>query len=471
MNFRVLAGMPTSESEMVLAARFEELGSASLVASRATTTALIDAAGEFPEIDVVLIHQDLGPAPVFEAIRDLSHRHPQVAILLVSPTMDPDTFTGAMEAGARGVMPDDCGIAELESRVTKAAEWSRTLRRHLESASMDLPASGVRGRIVAISGAKGGVGTTTCAVHLAMAAAAAERVVCLVDLDLQTGDLPAFLNLRHRRSISDLVEAGDNITPGMLAETLYVDPRGPHVLLAPEHGERGEDVGASAARRVLSALRSRYELVVVDCGSTMNEATAMAVELADSAVVTVTPDVPAMRGAQRLMSMWERLQVRSHTDVYSLVTRHSRKNEIQPDFLQQLLGTRVLRTPVPAAYRALEPGENNGDPTKVTDEGLRRAFSRLAAELDLLNPPAQPGGGGGSATPPAGLGGFASLSERRGGGPSTRDVSGFLNASGANPSRAAVNGQASVPPLGRPFGGRPGSGPHGGGGGRGGFGS
>jgi pilus assembly protein CpaE len=171
------------------------------------------------------------------------------------------------------------------------------------------------------------------------------------------------------------------------------------------------------------------------------------------------------------MSMWERLQVRSHTDVYSLVTRHSRKNEIQPDFLQQLLGTRVLRTPVPAAYRALEPGENNGDPTKVTDEGLRRAFSRLAAELDLLNPPAQPGGGGGSATPPAGLGGFASLSERRGGGPSTRDVSGFLNASGANPSRAAANGQASVPPLGQPFGGRTGSGPHGGGGGRGGFGS
>ncbi len=463
--------MPTSESEMVLAARFEDLGNADLLASRPTTSALIDAAGEFPELDVVLIHQDLGPAPVFEAIRDLSHRHPQVAILLVSPTMDPDTFTGAMEAGARGVIPHDCGVADLESRITRAAEWSRTLRRHLESASMDLPATGVRGRIVAVSGAKGGVGTTTCAVHLAMAAAA-ERVVCLVDLDLQTGDLPAFLNLRHRRSISDLVEAGDDITPGMLSETLYVDPRGPHVLLAPEHGERGEDVNASATRRVLSALRSRYELVVVDCGSTMNEATAMAVELADSAIVTVTPDVPAMRGAQRLMAMWERLQVRSHEDVYSLVTRHSRKNEIQPDFLQQLLGTRVLRTPVPANYRALEPGENNGDPTKVTDEGLRRAFARLAGELDLLRPPAQRGnpGPGGSSTPPGGLGGLASRSGMRGTGPSTRDVSGFLNASGPNPSHSAGNGHAPAPPVGPPFGGRPGSGPQRGGGGFGGFG-
>ena len=427
MNFRVLAGMPTSETEMVMAARFDELISADLVATRSNSSELIDAAGEFPDLDVVLIHQDLGPAPVFDTIRDLSHRHPQLAILLVSSAMDADTFTGAMEAGARGVLAADSGISELENRIARAADWSRTLRRHLESASLDLPATGVRGRVMAISGAKGGVGTTTCAVHLAFTAAAAGRVVCLVDLDLQTGDLPAFLNLRHRRSIGDLVGTGDEITPGMLAETLYVDPRGPHVLLAPEHGERGEDVSARVARRVLTALRSRYELVVVDCGATMDEATAMAVELADRAVVTVTPDVPSLRGAQRLMGMWERLQVRSHQDVYTLVNRHSRKNEIQPDFLRHLLGTRVLRTPVPASYRGLEPGENNGDPTRVTDEGLRKAFSRLAAELDLLNPPAQPGNGkGGAPTPPGGMGSARTVTE---GGRTTRDVSGFVHAS------------------------------------------
>ncbi|WP_036554050.1 AAA family ATPase [Nocardiopsis sp. CNT312] len=417
MNFRVLAGMPNSASEMVLAARFEELDTADLVAIRPTTSTLMDTAGEFRDLDVVLVHQDLGPAPVFDAIRDLSHRHPHLAILLVSTTMDPDTFTGAMEAGARGVLPEDAGAAELETRVSKAAEWSRTLRRHLESASLDLPASsGVRGRLVTVNGAKGGVGTTTCAVHLAMTAAAAGRVVCLVDLDLQTGDVPAFLNVRHRRSITDLVDSGDDISPSMLADTLYVDPRGPHVLLAPEHGERGEDVDARAVRRVLSALRSRYELVIADCGSAMSEATAMAVETADASVVAVTPDVPAMRGAGRLMAMWERLQIRSRDSVFALVTRHSRKNEVQPDFVRQLLGTKVLRTPVPADYRALEPGENNGDPTKVTDEALRKAFGRLAAELGLLEPPAGSGGKGGSA--PSGP--TAS--------PATHDMSGFLDA-------------------------------------------
>ena len=458
MNFRVLAGMPTSETEMVLSARFDELHSADLVASRGTTSALIDAAGQFPDLDVVLIHQDLGPAPVFDAVRDLSHRHPQLAILLVSPSMDPDTFTAAMEAGARGVLPDDSGITELEDRITKAAEWSRTLRRHLETASLDLPASGVRGRIVTLSGAKGGVGTTTCAVHLAMAASAKERVVCLVDLDLQTGDLPAFLNMRHRRSIGDLVDAGEDISPSMLSETLYVDPRGPHVLLAPEHGERGEDVTARVARRVLNALRSRYELVVVDCGATMNEATAMAVEMADTAIVTVTPDVPSTRGAQRLVAMWERLQVRAQEEVFTLVTRHSRRNEIQPDFLRHLLNTTVLRTAVPASYRGLEPGENNGDPTKVTDEGLRKAFSRLAAELDLLTSPAPPPGrSDGKGAPPTPPGGGRARAGSE--GPSTRDVSGFLDA--FTPARGG-NGHSPTPTGPRYGGPRPGPGGFGG---------
>src|SRR5699024_7699805 len=246
--------------------------------------------------------------------------------------------------------------------------------------------------------------------------------------------LPAFLNMRHRRSIGDLVDAGEDISPSMLSETLYVDPRGPHVLLAPEHGERGEDVTARVARRVLNALRSRYELVVVDCGATMNEATAMAVEMADTAIVTVTPDVPSTRGAQRLVAMWHRLQVRAQEEVVTLVTRHSRRNEIQPDFLRHLLNTTVLRTAVPASYRRLEPGENNGDPTKVTDEGLRKAFTRLASELDLLNAPA-PTGKGGAPTPP---GGRRALPD----GPSTRDVSGFLDAS---MSSQGGNGRGPAP--------------------------
>ncbi|TDQ49256.1 AAA family ATPase [Actinorugispora endophytica] len=386
-TYQVLIGAPSDELENALTARFEELAEAEVVSVHRSSREVSDTVGKLPHLDVVLIHEDLGPLPVLDLVRDISRNHPQLAVILIAHEIDPDTFTSAMEAGARGLLQADATIEQLGARVATAAEWSRTLRRHLEAASLDLPVSGRRGQIITLTGAKGGVGTTTTAIHLSRVAAKAGRVVCLVDLDLQSGDIPGYYDLKHRRSIVDLVDAADDISAAMLADTLYVHNDGPHILLAPEHGEHGEDVTARAARQILGALRSRYDLVVVDCGSSITDSTAVAVELSDTAIVLVNPDLPALRGAQRLIAMWERLQIRDAKNVTALLMRHSRRNEIQPDFARKLLGTDMLRTAVPAAYRALEEASNTGIPGKLTDEGLLRAFGRLAGELGMLSVP------------------------------------------------------------------------------------
>lgn len=384
-TYQVMIGVHDDELENALTARFEEIADAEVVGAFRSSHEISDALSQFPALDVVLIHEDLGPLPVLELIRDISRNRPQLAVILIVDEISPALFTSAVEAGARGLLQSDATIEELSARVSSAAEWSRTLRRHLEAASLDLPMAGRRGRIITLTGAKGGVGTTTTAIHLARMAAGSGRVVCLVDLDLQSGDIPGYYDLKHRRSIVDLVEAADDISAAMLAETLYVHPDGPHILLAPVHGENGEDVTARAARQILGALRSRYDLVIVDCGSSVNDATAVAVELSDTALVLVTPDLPALRAAQRLMAMWDRLQIRAPKNVTSLLVRHSRKNEIQPDFARKLLGTPMLRTTVPAAYRALEEASNTGDPSRLTDENLLRAFGRIAGELGLFD--------------------------------------------------------------------------------------
>ncbi|MFC3995334.1 AAA family ATPase [Nocardiopsis sediminis] len=406
MTHKVMIGVPTTDLELSLTARFDELGSCEVVSVHHSSTEVGNTLRDLPSLDVLLVHERLGPLPVVELIRDISRSYPQLAVILLVDVVDPDTFTRAMEAGARGVLGADATIEELDARVSTAAEWSQTLRRHFEAASLDVPVPGRRGSIITLSGGKGGIGTTTVAIHLALAAARAGRVVCLVDLDLQMGDIPGYLDLKHRRSIVDLVEASDNISAAMLSEALYVHPEGPHVLLAPNDGERGEEVNESSARQILAALSSRYELVIVDCGSHMTEASAMAVELATTSVVTVTPDLPALRGAQRLIAMWGRLQVRDKKNVTSLLIRHSRQNEIQPDFARKLLGTEMLPTAIPAMYRSLEEASNTGDPKRVTDESLLRSYARVAGELGILelapDPATTPGPTAAAPTPPTG---------------------------------------------------------------------
>jgi pilus assembly protein CpaE len=417
MTHKVMIGVPTTDLEVSLTARFDELGGCEVVSVHHTSGEVGDTLRDLPELDVLLVHEDLGPLPVVELIRDISRGFPQLAVILLVDVLDPDTFTRAMEAGARGVLATDATIEELDARVTTAAEWSQTLRRHFEAASLDVPMSGRRGSIVTLSGGKGGIGTTTIAIQLALAAARMGRVVCLVDLDLQMGDIPGYLDLKHRRSIVDLVEAADNISASMLSEALYVHPEGPHVLLAPQDGERGEEVTESSARKILGALSSRYELVIVDCGSHMTDASAMAVELATTAVVTVTPDLPALRGAQRLIAMWGRLQVRDKKNVIALLCRHSRQNEIQPDFARKLLGTQMLHTAIPAMYRSLEEASNTGDPKRITDEALLKSYARIAGELGILELPPDPQEGpptaAAAAAPPPGRRGRKEKRPRR----------------------------------------------------------
>ncbi|MDA2807265.1 AAA family ATPase [Nocardiopsis suaedae] len=385
--YQVMIGVPDAEQETALTQRFEELPDAEVVSAHRTSHEISEMVGQLPTLDVVLIHEGLGPLPVFDLIRDISRNYPQLAVILLSDEVQPDTYTDAMEAGARGVLSTDATIEQFAARIATAGDWSRTLRQHLEAASHDVPTTGRRGSIMTFSGSKGGVGTTTTVIHLARMAAKYGRLVCLVDLDLQKGDMPGYFDLKHRRSIADLVDAAEDISASMLADTLYVHPDGPHILLAPDEGEKGEDVSARATRMILGALRSRYDLVLVDCGSAMNEATAMAVEICDTAVLLTNPDLPALRGAQRVISSWDRLQIRDKDSVRGLLMRHSRKNEIQPEFARKLVGNDFFKTPIPANYRALEEASNTGDPSKLNDEGLLKAYSQLAKEAGLFTTP------------------------------------------------------------------------------------
>lgn len=156
----------------------------------------------------------------------------------------------------------------------------------------------------------------------------------------------SYLDVQFRRSIADLAGIQD-ISPRVLQDAVYDDRTGLALLLAPADGERGEEVDERAARHIVGALRSRYELVVIDCGTQVTGANAAAVEMADVAVLVTTPDVVSVRAAKRLVRMWERLQVRKAEDTAMVVNRWSKHTEIQPALIEKITKTRATRTPVP----------------------------------------------------------------------------------------------------------------------------
>ncbi|WP_431985349.1 AAA family ATPase [Streptomyces qinglanensis] len=398
-----------------------------------------EAPAELPE--VVLVHELIGPVAALELISQVALRFPAVAVVLATQDTSPALYAAAMDAGARGVAGLPLNYDELAARVGAAAAWATGVRRHLggpegRAAAPPGAAGPGGGTVVTVSGAKGGVGTTLTAVQLALAARAAGRSTVLADLDLQSGDVASFLDVRFRRSVADLAGIKD-LTPRVLQDAVYPHETGLGLLLAPDEGERGEDVDERTARQLVAALRSHYETVVLDCGSQMHAGNAAAVEAADLALLLTTPDVLAVRGAKRMVRMWDRLRIRTAEETVVVVNRASRQAEIQPQLVARITGSPVARTTVPAHFKELQSALDAGRMQDLDPKGsVRQALWALAGELGLA---AGPGG-----EPPRGP---AVRRRSRGGGQSGGGRDGGGEA-GHRPALAPQAGQArqALPP-------------------------
>jgi pilus assembly protein CpaE len=399
MTIRILPAVGDIDSARALTTLLSQLADAEPAPPVPDSTALLDtlarlAAESLDELpEVVLVHERIGPVPALDLIRDVVMRFPAIGVVFITADTSTGILTAAMDSGARGIIGLPLGYDALAERVQAAAGWSLGMRRHLGSSTPELY-TGPGGTVVTVTGAKGGVGATVTAVQLALAARASGHDVALVDLDLQSGDVASYLDVQFRRSIADLAGISD-INPRVLQDAVYTHDSGVGLLLAPAEGERGEEVTDRVTRQVLSALRSRHDVVVVDCGAQMNSATAAAVEMADRALLLVTPDVVAVRAAKRMVRMWDRLQIRKAEETTTVVNRFARGTEIQPSLVERVTGTKVARTPVPAAFKELQSVVDAGRLQDLDARStVKGALWALAAELGLVVAPETGGGGG-----------------------------------------------------------------------------
>ena len=162
------------------------------------------------------------------------------------------------------------------------------------------------GKLVALIGARGGVGTTTLATNLAWYLANEEkRRVGLIDLDLQNGDCALTLNVKPTGGLREALTNPHRVDAVFIERALVA--HGERLFVLSSEGPVREAVHftVDAVEKLVTVMRTQFHCVIVDVPRVSNEAHWKALELADLRVIVADQTLHAARDALRLLTELE----------------------------------------------------------------------------------------------------------------------------------------------------------------------
>ncbi|MGQ0670513.1 MAG: AAA family ATPase [Actinomycetota bacterium] len=286
-------------------------------------------------------------------------------LLAVDTSESVQSLRSAIRAGARGFFL-----------------WPADREELAEAAARILPppasAGGKRAFVVAVYGARGGVGATFLATHLASAFRRQDADCVLVDLDLGFADVTAALGVPSEPEIRTIVDAlplVGELSARHLDELLWPHPDGFRVFLAPNDLAAAQRVDASDYRAAIEAVRATADVVVLHVPRALDDVARAGLELADLILVVLALDVLSFKDAKRALATLASAGVEGRC---GFVVNRAARAEITPKDVERVFG----RPPVAVlpADRGVGTAQDRGRLLQRRGR-TRRSLDRLAKRL------------------------------------------------------------------------------------------
>lgn len=180
------------------------------------------------------------------------------------------------------------------------------------------------GRVIVITSGKGGVGKTTTSANIGTALAHAGNKVVLIDTDIGLRNLDLLLGLENR-IVYTLVDVAEKRCK--LRQALVKDKKNPNLcLLAAAQTRDKSAVNQDQLKEICEELAEENDFVLVDCPAGIEQGFQNAVAGASEAIVVTTPEMSAVRDADRIIGL---LDAKEEIKSYKLLVNRVRPNLVQ----------------------------------------------------------------------------------------------------------------------------------------------
>ena len=241
------------------------------------------------------------------------------------------------------------------------------------------------GRVFTVASATGGCGKTFYATNLGyFLSHFTGKRVCIVDLDLQFGEVSTAMRMRPRFTIFDALEREEEDHDdfgGHIEEYIETHPTGVHVLAAPKDPVEADRITPPDVARVVEAVRRRFDYVIVDTPAQLSDIVMAAMDLSEQLFVLTTLDLPSVRNMSVFLSTLERLKVPTES-IRLLLNKAETDVGIDIDQVEKLFPQGFLAV-FPYA-KEVSRSINLGTPVMAASPTAEVSRKMNAAMLDLL---------------------------------------------------------------------------------------
>jgi pilus assembly protein CpaE len=328
--------------------------------------------------DVVLMDINLPGMDGIMTTSKVVEALPTAQVIMLSVQGETDYIRRAMMAGARNYLTKPPSADEL----LDAIHGVYTLRQKMGTGPLTpiagqpqavaaTAARATNAKVVTVYSPKGGTGCTTLAVNLAIAMQTllgTDARVCLVDANLQFGDIAIFMKLQATRTLADLAPHAQDLDVELLRGILVPHTSGVQILVAPAVPEEAEvfrdggveENGANVRlKTILQFVRQEFDYVIVDTSHQVDDVILAALDVSDLFIVVTRPVIPEIRGARQFIDLLQKL---SYTmDKVSLVINgvDNKRMGIQPEAIERAMMPAMIHVPYDEriALRAANYGE------------------------------------------------------------------------------------------------------------------
>ena len=317
--------------------------------------------------EVVLVDIDAkNPQRAIRTIELIHSSIPEITIFAVGEMSQPTNIVSAMRAGAREFLDH---AASREALIEALTRYSATLSRAQRSSS--------RARVLTFLNAKGGAGTTTTAVNVAVALQEAHGRVVLVDF-APIGHAALQLNLRPQFTLIDALQNLHRMDGSLLDGLMTPYRNGLHLLAGAQQPHSGVPTAAELAR-LFDLLVNQYHFVVLDCSGRMDGTMQMICDLSNAVLLVTQTDVVSLWSAGRIYAFLQEGAGRDRLRI--VINRYKKIPGFTDEDVEKATNCKVLWK-VPNNFQLVAPAIDKGSP--VASQGnheIGRSYQGLAAAL------------------------------------------------------------------------------------------